>query len=129
MFIPTLNNNSEEIIYDSQNQNPNNNLINILNTIIVNLNNDNLQSETTTYENVIATVEEEDYNKLESKILTCDHDSNCSICMSQMIKDEKIILLNCCHNFHYDCITPYLKEYNYKCPVCRTEVGKAKYNI
>jgi hypothetical protein len=82
-----------------------------------------------TYQNVIVTTDDNDLDNLNSEILTCDHGSNCSICMSQMIKDDKITLLKCNHNFHYDCITPYLKEYNYKCPVCRAEVGKAKYNI
>ena len=84
---------------------------------------------TPNYQNVVVTTDDNDLDNLNTEILTCDHESNCSICMSQMIKDDKITLLKCNHNFHYDCITPYLKEYNYKCPVCRAEVGKAKYNI
>jgi hypothetical protein len=121
--------NNDDIVLETENIN--NNIINVLNTIIVNLNNNDMviQFVTPPLQNVIATVEDEDFDKLESQILTSDHDSNCSICMAQMIKDDKIILLNCSHNFHYDCITPYLKEYNYKCPICRAEVGKAKYNI
>ena len=100
-----------------------NNIINIFTTLI---NNSNMNLN---QENVVVTIDDKDFDELSTELLTCDHDSNCSICMSQMIKDEKITLLKCKHNFHYDCITPYLKEYNYKCPVCRAEVGKAKYNI
>ena len=104
-----------------------NNIINVLNSLIININNNN--GENQVYQNVVVTVDDDDFDKLESQTLTCDHDSSCAICMSQMVKDEKITLLKCSHNFHYNCITPYLKEYNYKCPVCRAEVGKAKYNI
>ena len=49
--------------------------------------------------------------------------------MAAMMKDEKVTSLKCNHTYHHECITPYLKEYNYKCPICRAEVGKAKYNI
>ena len=31
--------------------------------------------------------------------------------------------------FHTDCVTHWLKEYNYKCPICREECGQAKYHI
>lgn len=111
------------------NNNNNNNIINVLNSLIINLNNNPNVEENNTFQNVVVTVDDDDFDNLDSKILTHDHHYDCAICMSQMVKDEKITLLNCCHDFHYDCITPYLKEYNYKCPVCRTEVGKAKYNI
>jgi len=119
--------NNIEYTYNPQN----NNIINILSSLLVNINNIDIQIQppNQVFQNVVVTVDDDDFENLESKILTCDHESNCSICMSQMVKDEKITLLKCNHNFHYDCITPYLKEYNYKCPVCRAEVGKAKYNI
>ena len=82
-----------------------------------------------TFQNVVVTMDDDDFEKLQTETLTCDHDSNCTICMSQMVKDEQVTTLKCNHLFHNECISPYLKEYNYKCPVCRTEVGKAKYNI
>ena len=114
--------------------NSQNNIINILNTLITELNNNNIVIQINTeqsqqFQNIVVTIDDEDYDKLTPEILSYDHDSSCSICMSNMIKNEKIISLNCNHTFHYDCITPYLKQFNYKCPVCRAEVGKPKYNI
>ena len=44
-------------------------------------------------------------------------------------KGDKISKLKCDHTFHTDCIMQWLKEYNYKCPVCRKECGQAKYHI
>jgi hypothetical protein len=58
-------------------------------------------------------------------------DENCSICMSKMgdNQEEELCKLPCEHDFHVSCIEPYLKEYNYKCPICRKEVGKPKFDI
>ena len=113
-----------------------NNIINILNTLVTNLNNNNNNTfiqinniPPQQFQNVVVTVDDDDFEKLNSEILTEDHELSCSICMSHMKKDEKITLLNCKHAFHCDCISPYLKEFNYKCPICRSEVGKAKYNF
>ena len=106
------------------------NILDILNSLIINLNNNEFNIENNNdSDNVVITVDNNDYEKLNSKILTLDHGSKCCICMSDMIKNEKVILLNCDHTFHYECITQYLKEYNYKCPICRAEVGKPKYNL
>ena len=38
-------------------------------------------------------------------------------------KGDKISKLKCEHTFHNDCIMQWLKEYNYRCPVCRKECG------
>lgn len=113
----------------------NSNIINILNTIVTNLNNNNNMFiqindiQTQEFQDVVLTVNNTDLEKLNSEILTENHDNSCSICMSPMIKDEKITILNCNHVFHYECIIPYLKDFNYKCPMCRSEVGKPNYNI
>jgi len=45
----------------------------------------------------------------------------CAICMDDFIEDSKIRILPCFHGFHLDCIDKWLKEYNYKCPICRSE--------
>jgi hypothetical protein len=37
--------------------------------------------------------------------------------------------LKCKHMFHTECIETYLKQYNHKCPVCRSEVGNVIYNF
>lgn len=110
------------------------NIINLLNSIIVNLNNTEnnhtiIHINHPPLNNVIVTVDDDDFDKLKSEVLTTDCNEICTICMSSIIKNEQITILKCEHLYHSNCITPYLKEYNYKCPVCRTEVGKAKYNI
>jgi hypothetical protein len=81
------------------------------------------------FQDVIVTVDDNDLEKLKSVKLESKLDTDCSICMGQMDKDEMVTELKCTHTFHTNCIEPYLKQYNYKCPVCRTEVGKAKYNM
>lgn len=81
------------------------------------------------YENVKVATDEEDIMKLKTKTLEDKHDDDCTICMGTMVKDEVVIELGCNHTFHKDCIVPYLKDYNYKCPLCRKEVGKSKADI
>ena len=44
-------------------------------------------------------------------------------------KDQEVSELNVNHIFHKDCVMKWLKEYNYKCPVCRAECGKPKFNL
>jgi hypothetical protein len=126
------------IIYHNIDLNNNSNIINVLNSLITNLNNNNNNNNNNVVisinspnnlQNVVVTTDDEDLGNLHNSILTTDHDTKCSICMSSMVKNETVILLKCNHIFHNECITQYLKEYNYKCPVCRAEVGKPKYNI
>jgi hypothetical protein len=100
------------------------NMINMINILINGLPNNNHN-----YEDVKVTVDENDLDALPVKTLENNLDSDCTICMGKMEKDEVVTELGCTHTFHNDCIKPYLKEYNYKCPVCRKEVGKTKYNI
>ena len=131
--LPPINNinNINNIIYHNISPiNSNCNIINILNSLIVNLNSIDISiNQLPNLQDVIITVDDEDVNNLNTIILNHDIETNCSICMGSMIKDETVTTLKCNHLFHNDCIIPYLKEYNYKCPVCRTEVGKPKYNI
>ena len=81
------------------------------------------------YQNVVVTVDDNELENIESKQLVSNSDINCSVCMGKMIKEEFVSELKCTHVFHTDCIKPYLSKYNYKCPICRSEVGKPKYNI
>jgi hypothetical protein len=81
------------------------------------------------FQDVVVTVDDKDLEKLKSNKLDANLETDCSVCMGHMEKDEMVTELKCTHTFHTDCIEPYLKQYNYKCPVCRAEVGKTKYNI
>ena len=56
-------------------------------------------------------------------------EKKCSICMTKFADDDDISILKCNHIFHEDCIKEWLKEYNYRCPVCRCETGTAKYEL
>lgn len=48
----------------------------------------------------------------------------CSICLDDYEEITKVKILSCKHAFHSDCITKWLTEENYKCPVCRKEIGE-----
>lgn len=108
-----------------------NNMVNLINTIINELGYEIIASEHTanSFQDVIVTVDDSDLEKLESTKLESKLDTDCCICMGHMDKDDMSTELKCYHIFHTDCIKPYLQQYNYKCPICRTEVGKAKYNM
>jgi hypothetical protein len=86
-------------------------------------------SVSTELNDVVVTLDNEDLNNLKTIILDKDLDDTCSICMSNYLQNESIIELPCKHFFHCDCIKTYLNKYNYKCPICRHDVGKHKYNI
>lgn len=44
--------------------------------------------------------------------------NSCMICLEQLEPGEKIIVLECGHPFHKECITPWLKIHS-ECPNCR----------
>ena len=46
---------------------------------------------------------------------------NCCICLSEIAKGDKTILLPCGHMFHYECCMTWLKKNN-TCPMCRFEI-------
>lgn len=82
-------------------------------------------------QDVVSTLDEEELKSLKKYKSDKTLDENCSICMSKMGEnpEEELCKLPCEHDFHASCIEPYLKEYNYKCPICRKEVGKPKFDI
>ena len=80
-------------------------------------------------EDVKATLDESDINTLDVKTAEKDLDITCSISMTKIKKGDKYVTLPCEHTFQESCIRTWLEEYNYKCPVCRKECGKPKYDI
>ena len=80
-------------------------------------------------QDVAVTLDESDLKNLKKYKLDKLIEDNCSICMSKYNLEEEVSELPCIHKFHSECIEPYLKEYNYKCPICREEVGKPKFDI
>ena len=75
---------------------------------------------------VATPLDETEYTKIKNYVLETKHDDNCSICLCELDKDEKVSSLPCSHLYHEECIMSYLKDYHRICPVCRTEVGKRK---
>ena len=80
-------------------------------------------------EDIVVTLDEECLNKLETKKVTTNDYNRCTICLCDIVKDEDIIQLKCSHYFHKDCLKEYLEEYDFKCPVCRYEIGKSKAHV
>jgi hypothetical protein len=114
----TILNNSQPNFVNLFNNNEPPQFVNILNQLI------NPQQ----FQDVVVTVDENEFDKLNTRVLDSKMEYDCAICLDTMEKDAKVTELNCKHTYHTSCIEPYLKQYNYKCPVCRADVGKHKYN-
>ncbi|KAG4072116.1 hypothetical protein HA402_015615 [Bradysia odoriphaga] len=58
-----------------------------------------------------------------AKVKVSDNDthSSCSICISDFMKNEIILILPCVHKFHRPCIQTWLCKNN-SCPTCRERV-------
>jgi|UniRef100_A0A6C0EIK2 hypothetical protein len=93
----------------------------------INIFSEMLSNNNSELQDVILTVDEKDLQQLKKIILDKKLDCDCSICMGNMNINDEIIELNCCHKYHSDCILKYFKAYNNKCPICRIEIGNAKY--
>lgn len=57
----------------------------------------------------------------EYKITDLGENTECTICMESLLKDQIVKELNCRHVFHSDCIGRWLVNYNDKCPICRCD--------
>ena len=80
-------------------------------------------------EDVRATLGEDGEKEIKHYKLKEKLDGTCSVCMMELEKDQEVSELKCKHVFHKDCIMKWLKDYNYKCPICRAECGKPKFNL
>lgn len=50
-----------------------------------------------------------------------DHDKECTICLCESQKGDRLIALPCQHVFHFACLKPWLDSHN-SCPTCRYEL-------
>lgn len=110
---------------------PNNNLINntnIVNQILSNMTNI-VNNTNNTQEDVNITMDKDDIDNLEILKYSSDKNTSCSICLMDVEKDDEIFKIKCDHFFHKDCLEKWLSDYNYLCPICRTELGKSKAHI
>lgn len=108
-----------------------NSMINVLNSLMVSngINNIPMSFAQSMFTDVVVSTDDKDLESLKTTKLETKIDTDCSICMGHLEKDEEVSELKCSHIFHTECIKPYLEQYNYKCPVCRAAVGKAKYHM
>jgi hypothetical protein len=56
------------------------------------------------------------------KNTTCDHNL-CPICREDFTDNDEVVILDCKHVFHGDCIKEW-GHYKGNCPICRTDVEK-----
>ena len=80
-------------------------------------------------EDILVTLNDNTLNNLPEETVTTDDYDRCTICLMDIDKGDSIIKLKCNHYFHKDCITEYLKDFDYKCPICRDEIGETKAHI
>jgi len=126
-----------DIINDVDEINPldnqlNNNIVQIFTNIINNMNfpQNNFQQNNISQNNdVIMTLNDEDYENLIVKKYNSTETNECTICMCDMEINDNYYQLNCNHFFHRDCLDELLTNHDYKCPVCREEIGRSKANI
>jgi len=50
-----------------------------------------------------------------------DNNQECSICLEEYSKNNKIMILNCNHTFHKSCLELWIKDNN-TCPICRENI-------
>ncbi|KMZ56707.1 hypothetical protein ZOSMA_92G00720 [Zostera marina] len=55
-----------------------------------------------------------------SQANSSQENSSCSICQEQILKTETIVVLDCGHDYHFDCLKQWLLIQN-KCPNCRAK--------
>ncbi len=51
------------------------------------------------------------------------HQNSCSICLEDFREGEIASILPCCHIFHQECVSPWIKKKN-SCPNCRIDTNK-----
>lgn len=94
----------------------------LVNDLLTSLNTDNID-----HQSIPIVLNKEEVNQIgiiKSKDNIEHKDEVCVICLCKFEDNDNIRLLPCNHNFHVVCIDKWLIEYNYKCPVCRKEVGR-----
>jgi len=76
------------------------------------------------YEDVIVHANQETIDQASTRVtLTADLDVNCSVCQDRMKKDDSVRTLTVCsHQFHAECIDPWLLTRSTKCPSCRNDI-------
>ncbi|KAI9081829.1 hypothetical protein K1719_036091 [Acacia pycnantha] len=59
---------------------------------------------------------------IEGNVKGSEEELTCSICLEQVKRGELVRSLPCLHQFHMNCIDPWLRQ-QAKCPVCKFRMG------
>ncbi|XP_035541042.1 E3 ubiquitin-protein ligase SDIR1-like isoform X1 [Juglans regia] len=70
----------------------------------------------------------QDSRKADGRIKGPEDELTCSICLEQVNKGELVRSLPCLHQFHANCIDPWLRQQG-TCPVCKLRVGSGWQDI
>ena len=73
-----------------------------------------------TYHNT--TLDTDKFAKLNEVKYKSLNNNTCPICYDDFNLDESIIILDCNHNYHNDCIKKWLCECANTCPLCKNEI-------
>ena len=62
--------------------------------------------------------------ELSKEVVTAgpDDENECNICFTKFILNEEKFIIECSHQFHVECLAPWLKLNNL-CPVCKKKVS------
>jgi len=80
-------------------------------------------------EDINITMDKNDIDNLKILKYSQEFTTNCSICLMDVEKDNEYYQIKCNHIFHKKCLEKWLEEYNYVCPICRTELGNSKAHL
>ncbi|KDP42229.1 hypothetical protein JCGZ_02959 [Jatropha curcas] len=64
----------------------------------------------------------QDSNKADGNVKASEDELTCSICLEQVNRGELVRSLPCLHQFHTNCIDPWLRQQG-TCPVCKFRMG------
>jgi len=75
-------------------------------------------------EDVKITISDEDFKRLNTIILdeSVLKNSQCSICLENMLLSDKLIILKCNHIYHNNCLKQWVTNNSSKCCVCRFDI-------
>lgn len=75
-------------------------------------------------EDVKITLSDKDFDKLNSTVLDKSILKNhqCSICLEDTMLSDKLIILQCKHIYHKDCLKQWVTNNSTKCCVCRFDI-------
>ena len=87
-----------------------------------------------TMEDIPIVLEEKQFDNFKKIKYNNEHRNNdvhikCTICLGPYENNEMLTILPCNHGFHSSCISIWLNQHSYKCPICRSETGKGKPNF